>query len=125
MSSLRVQRVRELLKRQLGEIITREVPFSGGGMITVNDVEISKDLQLATVYIGVIGSEAQVKQAMELLGQERKRIQGMVGRAVVLKYTPQLRFVLDESISRGNRVLKILDEIERSTPPHEAPPKDH
>jgi ribosome-binding factor A len=125
MSSLRVQRVRELLKRQLGETIRRELLLPDGGIITVNDVEISKDLQMATVYVGIIGSAAQVKQGMELLQQERKRIQGLVGRAVVLKYTPQLRFVLDDSVSRGNRVLEILDEIERSDPPHEVPPKDH
>src|ERR1041384_5970676 len=125
MASVRVQRVRELLKRQIGEILRRELQLSHAGIITANDVELSKDLQMATVYVGVIGSEAQVKQAMELLHQERKRIQGLVGRAVVLKYTPQLRFVLDESISRGNRVLEILDEIERSSPPNEGPPQDH
>jgi ribosome-binding factor A len=124
-SSVRVQRVRELLKRQLGEILRREVQLSDGSMVTVTDVDVTKDLQSATVFIGIIGSEGQRKQGMELLQKERKRIQGLVGRAVILKYTPQLRFVLDESISRGNRVLEILDEIERSSPPHEGSPQDH
>ena len=125
MSPVRVQRVRELLKRQLGEIVRRELLPSDGVMMTVNDVELSNDLQQATVYVGIIGNENQRKAGMELLQTERKRIQGLVGRAVVLKYTPQLRFVLDESVSRGNRVLEIIDEIERSSPPHEGPPKDH
>jgi ribosome-binding factor A len=125
MSSVRVQRVRELLKRQLGEILRREIQVPQGTIITVNDVDVSKDLQMATVYVGIIGNDGQVKEGMELLHQERKRLQGLVGRAVVLKYTPQLRFVLDESISRGNRVLAIIDEIERSSPPHEGSPKDH
>jgi ribosome-binding factor A len=125
MSPVRVQRVRELLKRQLGEILRRELQPAEGSMMTVNDVDISNDLQMATVYVGIIGSEGQRKAGMELLQTERKRIQGLVGRAVVLKYTPQLRFVLDESVSRGNRVLEILDEIERSSPPHEGPPEDH
>ena len=124
MSSVRVQRVRELLKRQLGEILRRELQLNDGGIISVNDVDVSKDLQSATVYIGIVGNETQVKQGMELLQQERKRIQGLVGRAVVLKYTPQLRFVLDESVSRGNRVLAILDEIERSSPPNEGSSED-
>jgi ribosome-binding factor A len=125
MSTVRVQRVRELLKRQIGEILRRDVQVPAGGLITVNDVEVAKDLQMATVFVGVIGNPGQVKQAMEVLQQERKRIQGLVGRAVVLKYTPQLRFVLDESISRGNRVLAILDEIERSAPPHEGSSEGH
>ncbi len=125
MSFVRVQRVRELLKRQLGEILRREIQVPQGAIITVNDVDVSKDLQMATVYVGIIGNDGQVKQGMELLHQERKRLQGLVGRAVVLKYTPQLRFVLDESISRGNRVLAIIDEIERSSSPHEGSPEDH
>jgi ribosome-binding factor A len=52
---------------------------------------------------------------MEELEKKRKRIQGLVGRGIVLKYTPQLRFILDESIERGNRVLRILDELEKSS----------
>ena len=125
MLSVRVQRVRELLKRQLGEILRREVQLEHGGIITVNDVEVSKDLQMATVYVGIIGNPGQVKKGMEVLQQERKRVQGLLGRAVILKYTPQLRFVLDESISRGNRILDIINEIERSSPPHEGSPEDH
>lgn len=124
MPSVRVQRVRELLKRQIGEILRREIALNGG-LLSVNDVDVSKDLQMATVYVGILGTGGQVKDGMDQLQKERKRIQGLVGRAVVLKYTPQLRFVLDESISRGNRVLEIMDEIERSSPPHEGSPQDH
>jgi len=102
MSSIRVERVRELLKRELGEIIRRELPLDQGGLIVVNDVDVSADLQLATVYAGVIGTARQRKEALALLEQNRKRIQGWVGRAVVLRYTPQLRFVLDGSIERAN-----------------------
>ncbi|MBI4661848.1 MAG: 30S ribosome-binding factor RbfA [Verrucomicrobia bacterium] len=125
MSSLRLQRVRELLKRQIGEVIRRELPLSEVGMLTVNDVDVAKDLQSATVFVGFVGSEDQKKRSVEILQKERKRIQGLVARSVVLKYTPQLRFVMDDSVSRGNRILQILDEIERSSLPHEGPPQDH
>jgi len=125
MPSIRVERVRELLKRELGEIIRRELPLSEAGLITVNDVDISKDLQLATVYVGVVGTPQQRKNALSLLEQSRKSLQGLVGRAVVLKYTPQLRFELDESIERGNRVLKIIEELEDSSSRNEEPSKNH
>ena len=49
-----------------------------------------------------------------MLQHHRKRIQGLVGRSVILKYTPQLRFVMDESLEQGNKVLKIMDELERT-----------
>jgi ribosome-binding factor A len=51
------------------------------------------------------------------LNEHRARIQSLVGRAVVLKYTPRLRFVVDDSIARGNRVLQILEELEHGAPP--------
>ena len=114
--SLRQERVRELLKRELGEIIRREFSISETGMLNVNEVVVTADLQNATVYVGVVGNKQQKQKAAASLESERKRIQGMLGRAVVLKYTPQLKFVLDESIERGNRVLEILDELDKSSP---------
>jgi ribosome-binding factor A len=113
--SLRLQRVRELLKREIGEVIRRQLPVDEVGLINVNDVDVAANLHNATVYIGVLGGETQKKKAMEALEQSRKRIQGYLGRAVVLKYTPHLRFVLDESVERGNRVLRILDELDHSS----------
>ncbi len=125
MLSLRLQRVQELLKRQIGEVIRRELPVSEAGVITVNDVGVSNDLHSATVFVGIVGSEEQRRRSFDLLQKQRKHIQGLVGRAVVLKYTPHLRFVIDDSVTRGNRVLQILDDIERTSPPHEGPPEDH
>jgi ribosome-binding factor A len=125
MSSLRLQRVRELLKRELGEIIRREIPVGDAGLITVNDVTVGSDLHAATVYIGILGGEEQRKKALSELDRHRKRIQGLVGKAVILKYTPQLRFILDESIEQGNKVLKIIDELEHAAPSDENTPKDN
>ena len=125
MPSLRLQRVRELLKRQIGEVIRRELPINEAGIITVNDVDVSPDLHAATVFIGIVGTDAQRKKGFNLLHNGRKKIQGIVGQAVVLKYTPHLRFVMDESATRGNRVLDIIEDIERTFPPHEDSSEDH
>jgi ribosome-binding factor A len=114
--SLRLQRVRELLKREIGEVIRRQLPVDQVGLINVNDVDVAPNLHNATVFIGVLGGEAQKKRAMEALEQNRKRIQAYLGKAVVLKYTPHLRFVLDESVERGNRILRLLDDLEKSSP---------
>ena len=125
MQSLRLDRVRELLKRQIGEVIRREIPLSDAGIITVNEVKVTSDLHSAVVYVGIIGTKEQRLKGMALLRKERKRIQGLVGRAVILKYTPQLRFILDDAVPRGNRVLEILDELELPHTPDEASPEDH
>lgn len=115
MPSVRMQRVRELLKRAIGEAIRQELPVSEAGLITVNEVDVAGDLKSATVYVSVLGNEGQQKRGFELLNQQRPRIQDLMSRAVVLKYTPVLRFVLDDSVVRGNRVLEIIEEIEKDT----------
>ena len=115
--SLRMERVRELLKREIGEVIRRELPVNEVGLINVNDLQVASNLKNATVFIGILGGKAQKEKGMELLEKKRKRIQGMIARGVVLKYTPRLRFVLDESVERGNRVLKIIEELEKLEPP--------
>jgi ribosome-binding factor A len=119
MQSLRHERVRELLKRQIGEVIHREIPAGDNGMLVVNEVAVSNDLHSAVVYVGIVGSEEQKKRAASVLHKEARRIQGLVGKAVILKYTPHLRFVVDDSIARGNRVLEIIDELDQSSPPNE------
>ena len=112
MPSHRLQRVRELLKRAIGEAIRQELPVSETGLVTVNDVEVAGDLKNATVFISVLGNAEQQKRGFAALVHHRPRIQDLMARSVVLKYTPKLRFVLDESVLRGNRVLKIIEELE-------------
>lgn len=119
MPSLRIQRVRELLKREIGEVIRREFPVSDAGLITVNDVDVAGDLHSAIVFISILGTPAQQKHGFTLLTRHRKRIQSLVARGVVLKYTPTLRFLMDDSVVRGNRVLEIIEELEKSTVPEE------
>src|SRR5213593_3698367 len=116
MASHRTQRVRELLKRAIGEAIHREIPISQAGIITVNDVDLGGDLQNATVFLSFLGSGEQQRTGLALLRKNRSRIKGMVAKSVVLKYMPQLRFVVDDSVGRGNRVLAIIAELEQSEP---------
>lgn len=113
MHRVRHERVRELLKRALGEIIRREIPIEQGGVISVNEVVLSGDLQSARVFVSLIGNPEQQRRGLDLLEANRALIQGQLAQAVVLKYTPHLRFVSDDSIARGDRVLGILDELQR------------
>lgn len=114
MPSLRLQRVRELLKREIGEVIRREFPVDEAGLVTVNDVDVAGDLHSAIVFISILGTPEQQKRGLRLLTRHRKRIQGLVARAVVLKYTPTLKFSIDDSVARGNRVLQIIEELEKA-----------
>lgn len=115
MPTMRHERVRELLKRAIGEAVRREFNVSDVGLITVNDVDAAGDLKSAVVYVSVLGNPTQQKRALTVLEEHRIRIQGLVAHSVVLKYTPTLKFVADDSIVRGNKVLALIEEIERES----------
>ncbi len=120
MSGVRHERVRELLKREIGESIRREFATGDVGLITVNDVVPAGDLKSAVVYVSVLGNADQQKRGLVKLNEARIRIQALVARAVVLKHTPLLKFVADDTIVRGNRVLQIIEELEKTTPAAES-----
>lgn len=123
MPSLRLEKVRELLKRALGEVIRREFNVSDVGLISVNDVDCAGDLKSATVYVSILGNADQQKRGLTKLSEQRSRIQELMAKSIVLKYTPVLKFVVDDSLVRGNRVMQILDELEKAPTPQPQPPK--
>jgi ribosome-binding factor A len=124
MASLRLQRVRELLKREIGEAVRREFHVSDAGLITVNDVDIAGDLKSAVVFVSILGNADQQKRGFQLLTEHRARIQSLVARSIILKYTPALKFVFDDSIVRGNKVLQIIEELEKTAPADSGPTEE-
>lgn len=116
MPSLRKFRVRELLKREIGEILRREIPVETAGLVSIHDVIMSRDLKSATIFVGILGSAAQQKSTAALLQRMAPRVRGELGRNVTLRYTPSLRFVVDDSIAEGDRVLAIMEQLEQERP---------
>lgn len=120
----RLDRVNELIKRELGELIQRDVPTSAQ-LVTVLAVDIAPDLKNADVWIGIIGSEEQQRDSMARLHEARKELQRELSRRVIIKYTPHLHFKLDHAAERGDRVLQILSELDiPAPPPREGEPGD-
>jgi ribosome-binding factor A len=113
MATHRHERVRELLKRAVCEALRREVPVGDAGLICVNDVELGGDLKNARIFISILGDAAQQRAAMALLRKARPLIQEHVAKEVILKFTPRLRFSIDDSVERGNHVLRLIEELEK------------
>jgi ribosome-binding factor A len=106
----RLLRVNELLKRELSALLVREMTFENL-LVTINHVDVTPDLKSAHVYVSVLGAEGR-GEVLPKLEANRAALQADLAHHVVLKYTPQLIFHLDDSIARGSRVLEILQEIE-------------
>ena len=112
----RLERVNELMRRELGELINREVSFEAA-LVTVQQVDITPDLKNAHVFVSVMGSPEQSKAALAKLHASRKSLQHLLSKRVVLKFTPHLHFKLDDTIERGTRIINILEQID--IPPDE------
>jgi|TARA_B100000927_G_scaffold108217_1_gene87492 ribosome-binding factor A len=108
--SQRLDRVNELLKREISACIEKSFEFTNI-LVTVHAVETGKDLKAATVFIGVIGGQGEADRVISKLNAKRGFIQGVVMKRVVLRNTPKLTFVADDSVERGVRVLNILEEL--------------
>jgi ribosome-binding factor A len=117
----RLERVKEVIKRELSEIIPREIAFKAT-LVTVQHVDITPDLKQCHVFISAIGTEAEKRAALTALEDRRKFLQFSLSKRVILKYTPQLHFKLDTAIERGTRVIEILDKI--GLPPDEPQEKN-
>lgn len=105
-----------MLKQQVAECIRQELTIDEVGLLTVNDVGIAKDLRSAVVFLGFVGTAEQRRLAPLRLAERAKRIRMLVAATVRLKYAPDLKFQLDDSIEAGNRVIQILNELERENP---------
>ena len=111
MAKHRLERVNEVIKRELGDLIHREMTFTAK-LVTVQQVDITPDLKHAHVYISVIGTDPERRKAMSMLHGKRIPLQQALSKRIVLKFTPNLHFKLDEAVERGTRVLSILEELE-------------
>ena len=110
--SQRLLRVRELLKREIGSILSRDYAFDA--LVTIHDVDVTPDLRKGHVFLGIIGANGGDNAIVTRLNRERGNIQRRLAKRVVLKFTPQLSFKLDGSVERGVRTLSILEELEEA-----------
>jgi len=107
----RTERVGDLLQREIGEIIEKELKDPRVGMATITGVTVSPDLKHARVYFSVLGDEKDQQQTQQGLESAKYFIQGEIGRRLRLRYTPELAFTLDESIQRGFYIENLLRKI--------------
>ncbi len=109
----RSQRLGEQLKRDLALLIQRELKDPRVGMITVNFVELSRDLAYADVNVTVLfpeDSEDKITESLNILNEASVFLRMELGRGLKLRKVPHLRFHFDDSLRRGARINKLIYE---------------
>lgn len=108
--SIRTERVNEEIRKVLSERVVRGLRDPLPGFVTIAGVEVTSDFSQAKVWVSVIGTDAQKKEALEVLKHSRGLLRSEVGKKVRLRQTPELHFHLDEAGERASRVWQLLDE---------------
>ncbi|MGA0901142.1 MAG: 30S ribosome-binding factor RbfA [Luteolibacter sp.] len=108
--SQRIQRVNELIRREVGNIVQRDYEWHGI-LVTISGVEITQDLKEGKVWTSVLGGSSD--PVIKKLNKDHGAIQSKVMKRVVLKSTPVLRFVCDTSAERGVDMVNLLDEVDK------------
>ncbi|SFL75775.1 30S ribosome-binding factor RbfA [Salibacterium qingdaonense] len=111
MSNVRADRVGEQIKKEMADILAREVKDPRVQFVTVTDVDVTGDLQQARVYVTVLGSEEDQENTIQALQKARGFIRSEIGNRVQLRKTPEISFYFDESIDYGNRIERLLKDL--------------
>jgi ribosome-binding factor A len=108
----RPERFAHLLKEEISDIIRTEVSDPRIGFISVTDVSVSPDLKNAKIYVSIMGTEKQKKDAMQGLNSASGFIRRQLAGMLEVRSIPEISFVRDDSLERGSRVLGLLTRLE-------------
>ncbi|MBN8207486.1 30S ribosome-binding factor RbfA [Bacillus sp. NTK071] len=114
MSNVRANRVGEQMKKELGDIISRKIKDPRVGFVTVTAVEVTNDLQQATVFITVLGDEEKKEATLNGLAKATGFIRSEIGKRIRLRKTPEIYFEFDESIDYGNKIERLLADLNQT-----------
>jgi len=112
MSSQRMQRVGDLLRKEISEIIRVRMKDPRLGFVTITSVEVSQDLRHARVYVTSPGSHEELAGSVGLLTGAARFIRSELFKRVTLRYIPELAFRADSSIEHSVRISQILKQLE-------------
>ena len=110
--TLRNERVRKELMRDISEILRKEIRGLKG-VVSIVDVEVAHDNSFARVIYSVLGSEEDINTTKEVIEKSTPKIRYNVGKQLRLRLTPELKFVYTNGLEESSRVVDLLNKISR------------
>ncbi|MGB9857980.1 MAG: 30S ribosome-binding factor RbfA [Dictyoglomaceae bacterium] len=108
----RQERLSELLKIEISEILLRRVKDPRiSSFVTITEIKLSKDLRYAHVFVSIFGDEKTKKQTLTGLESAKGFIKSEIGKDLRIRFIPEIVFELDDSLERGDRILKIMKNL--------------
>ncbi|MGK7947831.1 MAG: 30S ribosome-binding factor RbfA [Xenococcaceae cyanobacterium] len=120
-NSRRVSRVSSLIKREVSQMLLNGIKDDrvGAGMVSITDIDLSGDLQHATIFVSIYGTKEAKLETMEGLKASTPFVRRELGHRIRLRRTPEIIFEEDTSLERGDRMLNLLNQISQNRPKNE------
>ena len=110
--SHRIERVNSLIRQEISELLQQQVKDPRlDNFVAVTEVITSHDMKHARVFVSSIGAEEEKQKILRALGSASSFFRRELSRRLKLRYTPELSFEWDNSIERGDRLLRLIDEV--------------
>ena len=116
MSKVRVEKVQELMKQEVSDIIFNELKDPRIGFVTVTSVACTEDLREAKIYVSVMGDEKKARDTLNGLNSSLGFVRREIGKRIRLRFTPEISFALDTSLHYSDPIQRLLNEIDEEQP---------
>lgn len=116
MSKVRVEKVQELMKQEVSDIIFNELKDPRIGFVTVTSVACTEDLREAKIYVSVMGDEKKARDTLNGLNSSLGFVRREIGKRIRLRFTPEISFALDTSLNYSDHIQRLLNEIHEDQP---------
>lgn len=110
----RSDRVASQMQREIAELLRVQFVDPELGMVTLSDVEISRDLAVAKLYVSFLGAKIPENQCIKRLAERVPEMRHQLGRRIRIRQMPELKFIFDDSIGRGLRMDALLKDLSPS-----------
>ncbi|HEX2912336.1 MAG TPA: 30S ribosome-binding factor RbfA [Chloroflexia bacterium] len=118
--SRRTEQVGEAIKEAVSELIQRELKDPRLGFVTVTRVEVSPDLKYAKVFFSVLGDQEAKTESLKVLKRASGYLRHELSRLLTIRYTPELHFEFDVAMEHGDKIQRLLMQLEQEEKEREA-----
>lgn len=111
--SVRTEKIESLIKRILAKPINNLAQENNAGIVSVTQIKVSSDLQIAKVFVSVFNGKVLPDKFMTILENHKGMLKTEIAHNARLRYTPDLKFFLDDSLDKINRIQELLNESDK------------
>jgi len=115
--SRRTERVGNVIQREIGSFILRELSDPRLGFLTVSRADVSPDLGNVRVTVSVMGGDAEKQSALAALSRQAPRMRAHLAKALRTRKVPRVSFELDRNLDHGFRIAELLKDLDRGEEP--------